>query len=142
LAGATVGRELDRVGEEVPHDLPQASLVTGDRCHRIVEYGFDLDGLRIGRRAHGLDRRLDRRREIDRLDLEAELARDDARYVQDVPYDPLERPRILLDHLERARRGRLVQLAPAQQAGPEENRTERRPELIAERRQELRLDAG
>src|SRR5204862_1966038 len=84
---------------------------------------------------------LDRRREGDRPDLEAELARDDARYIQDVPHDPLEGLRILLDHLERARRGGLVQRGPAQQARPEENRTERRPELVGERRQELVLDA-
>ena len=49
-----------------------------------VEEFLDADALRVAGRADRLDRRLDHGDRVDPLDLEAELAGDDAAHVQQV----------------------------------------------------------
>src|SRR5262245_65705639 len=50
------GRELDRVCQEVPYDLLQASRVAERLFRRRAEIGDERDPLRLRRLAHGCER--------------------------------------------------------------------------------------
>ena len=83
---AAPGRELDGVGEQVPDDLLQPVGVAGDRARLgVQDRRWSADPLGLGRRAHGVQRGLDHRpRARTGLHVQAQLARDDARDVEDV----------------------------------------------------------
>src|SRR5206468_1366475 len=68
------GRELDRVVENIPGDLLQSSGVAGERDGAAAELGGDLHALGLRRGAQRVERRVDHRFEIDRFELQAELA--------------------------------------------------------------------
>ena len=74
--------------------------------------------------------------ERDRLQLEAQLAADDARHVEQVFHQPQLRGGVALDDLERV----IARLQPglrAQDARPPQHRVQRRPDLVRHRRKEL-----
>jgi hypothetical protein len=48
LDSAAPGRELDRVGEQIPGDLLQAGGVTGDLTAGCIQRAAELDALGIG----------------------------------------------------------------------------------------------
>ena len=96
------GRELDGVRQQVPDDLLQAVRIAGDRPGRGIEPLVDADALRLRRRPHRLDRRLDERERVDRLDVEPHLARRDAVHVEQVLDQLRLDARVALDRLEPA----------------------------------------
>ncbi len=135
------GRELDGVREQVPHHLLQALVVAGDDAGARVERRVQADGLGVGGGLQRFDRRLDGARELDRTHLEAYLAGDDARDVEQILDQPRLRTRRALDRrdalLERCR----VERAHAEQRRPREDRRERRAQLVGDGSEELVLGA-
>src|SRR5262249_44050838 len=134
-------RELDRVRDQVPHDLLQARRIAGDHPGLGVEHDLEPDLPRVGRRSHHLDRRLDHRGEVDGADLEPELAGHDARDVEEIVDELRLRLRVALDRLERAPRLLLVESPATQHARPREDRRERGAELVRDHRDEGILGA-
>ena len=81
LNSAVVGRELDRVVEQVRHALLQALRIALDGHRSIAGIGDQRDPLGVRARPHQLDRRLNDRDEIDRRRRDLELAAGDARRI-------------------------------------------------------------
>jgi hypothetical protein len=48
--------ELDRICEEVPHNVLQAARIARNRPSRRVEHGFEANALRVRKTLDGLDR--------------------------------------------------------------------------------------
>ena len=107
----------------------------------MVEYELEQYLLGIGCRAEGVADCLDGRGHVDRSNLETQLARDDARDVQQILDEPRLERRIALDDVERTHLGRLVEATGAEKASPDEDRAERRPQLVRERGEEVVLEA-
>ena len=64
------------------------------------------------------------------------------RRVEQIGRQPRLQPHVPLDRLQPARRGCRVELAGSKQMHPTENRVQRRPQLVGDRRQELVLHAA
>ena len=134
--------ELDRVVDEVPEDLLQPIRVSFDARRRGIQRNVESDALRVGRRANRLDRRLHHRHQVDRAELEPQLARNDPRAIEDV-FDELHLHfRISLDDLEPPRESAAVDDPGSQHLGPAENRVEGSPKLVRCGRQKLVLCAA
>src|SRR5205085_12306700 len=80
-------------------------------------------------------------RQVDVRGLEAQLARDDAAHVEQIVDELRLCVRVALDRLERMLGLVLAQLSAAQHADPTDDRVERRPQLVRDRREELVLRA-
>ena len=94
------GRELDRVGEQVPEDLLQAVRVAGRRARRAGRARVcSRIALGVGGGPHGVDRRPDDGRQVDPLHVQPHLAGDDAAHVQQVLDDLRLRAGVALDDL-------------------------------------------
>src|SRR5262245_57900064 len=91
------GRELDRVREQVPDHLLQTRRVAEHLFWQAAEIGDKGDALRLGRRAHRVERGFKRRDQINQSRLDPQLARDDARRIEQVFDDPKLRPCAALD---------------------------------------------
>ena len=78
------GRELHRVGEQVPDDLLEPRRVARDRAGQRVEDLDDADALGLGGRQDRRQRRVDDLGQAHPLDVQAELAGDDPREVEQV----------------------------------------------------------
>ena len=102
LDAPVLGRELDRVREEVPRHLLEALRVAPDRVDPRMDRLHDADVLGHGRGPHALDRRVDHVGEAYRLHLQAHLPADDARHLEQVVDQVRLRPGAALDRLERA----------------------------------------
>ena len=133
LDPAALGRELDGVGEEVPDDLLEAGGVAGDGPGERVEDLVDADALGLGRRHDGGEGGLDDVGEVEPLDVEAELAGDDAGDVEEVIDDAGLGLGIPLDGGEALLQVVGIDLAGAEDLGPAEDGVERRAKLVGER---------
>src|SRR6185436_14333212 len=118
---------------------PGAGPVSGDRAGAGVEHGLETAALGLRGRAHGVERRFHDRSEVDGTDVQPQLAGHDARDVEDVRDELALGAGVAVDRLDRARRGRLVQLARAQHVGPAHHRVQGRAQLLGEGGQELIL---
>jgi len=76
LDSAASGCELDRVGSEIPHHLLEPLGIARDQSHLHIEAGVENDTLRICRRPHRINGRLDCRGQRNRLHVQSELPRD------------------------------------------------------------------
>ena len=132
-------RELDGVRQQVPDDLLQAAGIAGDRSGRRVEDAIQPDVLGDGRRRHRLDRRVDERERMQRLQVEPELARVDAAHVEQVVDELRLDPRVALDGLEAGQHLLGAAGGDAQHLGPAEDGVERRAQLVRQRGQEVVL---
>ena len=137
-----VGRELDRVGQEVPEDLLQAVGIREDGPHRRVDAHAERDRLGGRRGPHGIDGGRRHRRRLDRACRDPQLAGDDARDVEQVLDELGERGRAALDRLQRPLLALLVEAPAAQPPDPAHERVERRAQLVREGGQELVLGAS
>ena len=102
LHASLIGRELDGVREKIPDNLLQAVGVARNAIGLCVKGRLDLDALGLSRRAHGIDRRFEDDDKLDRLNIKAQLARDDARGVEYVFDDLRLRFGVALDGLDGA----------------------------------------
>jgi hypothetical protein len=69
--------ELDRVRQQIPDDLLQTIRVSGHRRGQWLDHRFDPHASGVSRRHDGRHRIAQDRRQIDRLDVQAEATRDD-----------------------------------------------------------------
>ena len=107
----------------------------GQRADAAIE----RDRLRVRRGADRVDGAVDDRLQIDRRQLDAQLAGDDARHVEDV-FDQLRlRARVAFDGVQRLLFLLGRQRARPQHARPADHRVERRAQLVRQRREELVL---
>src|SRR5581483_11542803 len=102
----TLRYELDRVREEVGHDLLQPGRVATNADAERRQVAPEDDALRLRRGTRLLDGDLDDRRQVDHPELERQLAGGDARDVEQILDQADLEPRIALDALERT--GRLL----------------------------------
>src|SRR5439155_15189910 len=132
-----LGRELDRVGEQVPHHLLQPLRIAPDHVDPWLEPCLDPDVPGRSRRSHRFDCRLDHPGELRRAEVEAQLPADDARDVEEVVDQPGLHPRTALDRVERARGVGGIERPLPQLIHPDEDRRERGAELVGDGREEL-----
>src|SRR4030095_2025159 len=123
---ASLRGELDGVGEQVPDYLLQANGVAGDLADFGGEISLERDTFGVRRRADRLNRLINYRDQVNRPDLQPELAADDAGRVQQVINQlqlrvpaAFDNIRCLFDHLG-------VQPAAAQHSSVSEHRVQRR----------------
>jgi hypothetical protein len=84
LHAAAAGRELHRVGQEVPHDLLQAIRISRHDGRARIEDRLQPDAFGVGRGPHGLGAVPQKDGQLQRLHVQTDLARDDARDVEHV----------------------------------------------------------
>ena len=136
---AAARAELHRIREEVPDDLLEAIRIADDLDHVRIDLADDGDVLGFGGWPGGLEGVAHDVAEIDRREVEAQLARDDPRHVEDV-LDELDLDGgVALDDLEPTRVRRARDLGTPQHPRPAEDGVQRRPELVRDDRQELVL---
>jgi hypothetical protein len=93
----------------------------------------------VGRGAYRVEGGVDDGLELDRREVERELARADARDVQELLDEPCLRDRVPLDRLDRAQRLLGVEPPAPEEARPGPDRGERRAELVREHGEEVVL---
>jgi hypothetical protein len=98
-----------------------------------------LHPLGLGRRPDHVDGGVDHRSQIDGVGLDPELARGDARHVQEVLDDVGLQPGVPLHALQRARGGGPVEAPRAEHRDLAEHRVERCSQLVGEGGQEIVL---
>ena len=118
LHAAPLGRELDRVREQIPHDLLEPLGIARDGADLGVEYRLQLDGFGCGCRPHDLDRCLDDAGEMNGAYLDTHLAGDDAGHFEQVVDDLRLAPGAPLDRLLGAACRFLVECPLTQQPRP------------------------
>ena len=134
------GRELDRVGQEVPDHLLQAVGIAGDRPRARLEQELQADPLRARRRGSPSRPPPSTTAVRSRArDVQAQLAGDDAGDVEHVLDELGLRPGVAVDDGHRAGRGVGLQVALHQQRGPAHDGVQRRAQLVGQRGQELVL---
>src|SRR5439155_1621453 len=131
--------ELDGIGEEVPDDLLQPIGFGKERTSSRIEGGVQLDILRVRHALDRLDGRLDDGQRIDLSAFNPQLARDDARDVEEILDQLRKEFRVPLDHLKPSCGADRILESDPQHAGPSEHRRERRAQLVRDHRQEMVL---
>ena len=123
-------RELDGVGQQVPHHLLQPPRIAAH--HRLMrrERPLDADLARLAGRMHRLDRRLDDGRQIHLVDVEAQFARDDPRDVEQIVDELCLHPGVALDGGETVGKMGVDGPRSSQDHRPADDRVERRPQLV------------
>ena len=139
-AAARAG-ELDRVGQQVPDHLLQPVRVAPYRAGGGVDPALERHRLRERAGRDGVDGGLHDGADVDGPELEAQLAGDDARDVQQVVDELGLQLRVAVDHLQRALGGGGVERPALQHAHPAEHCRERCAQLVRERGEELVLGA-
>ena len=97
---AALGRELDRVGDEVPNHLLEAAGVAGHRPGRRIEHDVQAQSPRIRGRPQRIDRRLDEPGWLQRLHVQAQLAGGDPIHVEQIVDHLRLHPRVTKDGVE------------------------------------------
>ena len=142
LDAAAFRRELDRVGEQVPDDLLQPAGVAGDRRDPGLDHPLDGDALRLRRGLRAVERRFDhvaagRPAAPRRLSLPAMMRETSSR--SSMSWASVFVLRSIIP-TARAVVGR-VELLGAQQLRPDEDRAQRRAQLVRDHGDELVLGA-
>src|SRR5262247_3113691 len=136
---ASLRGELDGVGEQVPDHLLQARWVAGDLADFRGEISLERDPFGVRRRVDRLNRLLNYRDQINRPDLQPELAADDAGRVEQVINQLRLRLSATLDDLRRLLDLLSVQPAVAQHSGVSEHRVQRRAQFMRNQGEEFIL---
>jgi hypothetical protein len=128
------------VSEQVPDHLLQALGISDQRKALARLRKLDVDLPREGRMTGDLDGLIDDGHQIRRFRIDAQLARDDARDVEDILDDLHLSLRIAVDDLDRLADARL-ELTLTQDGRPSDDGVQRRAQLVRHGREELVLDA-
>ena len=140
--GAPLGRELDRVREQVRHELLQAPAVAHHHDRGVVRSEAQVDLLRRGARASGVQRRQHDLDEVHRAPLDRQLAAHDARSVEEIVDEARLVVDVALDGFRRALDQRLLEwTGRREQMAPAAQRVERRAQLVRHDGEELVLGA-
>src|SRR5262249_51304830 len=110
--------ELDGIGEEVADDLLEPSRVAGHRPGRGVEVRRELHVAGVRGWTHRVHDALDGGRQIDGLQIDRQLAADDARHVEQVRDDLRLVTDVALDDLQAVRSPGRIEASRPQHAHP------------------------
>ena len=80
---ATAG-ELNRVRQDIPHDLLQTVCIAGNQSHAWLEKGLYFNALRLGRRTYAFNCRFNDWLQVTRTEVEVQLTSDDSGNLQQV----------------------------------------------------------
>jgi hypothetical protein len=139
LDATATGRELHGVREQVPDHLLQAIRIPRHGADVRLEDRLEAHTLRIRRRGDRGQPIAQHRGQVHRLNVQPDLARRDARHVEDV-FDHLrQRRRVAFERFERLRLALLLQDPRPQHPRVAEDGVERRPELVRQRGEEFVL---
>src|SRR5262245_22788581 len=136
---ASLRRELDRVGEQVPDHLLQARWVAGNLANFGGEISLERDPFGVSRRVDRLNRLLNYRDQVHWPDLQPEFAADDAGRVEQVINQLRLGLPAALDDFRRMFNFLGVQPAVTQQGRVSENRVQRRTQFMRHEREEFIL---
>src|ERR1043165_1409278 len=95
--------EFDRVRQQIPDHLSQTIRIALHQTLFRHEMRLQLDAFHVGSRAQCVERSVDDRREIEWMQIEPQVAGDDARDVQQIVDKSSLRAGVALDRLDRAR---------------------------------------
>ena len=130
LHASLLRRELHGVRHQIPDDLLQPARIAGHGSDARIDDRLNPYAFGVGGGLDRGDRVVDDERQLDRLHVQANLARHDARHVEHVLHD-LRQPRgVALERLEPARGLLARQDAAAQQPRVADDRIERRAQLV------------
>ena len=132
-------REFHRIRQQVPNRLLEPMRIGADHQRRSVVKDLDRDALGLRSGPDHIDGQARQRGDVDILHVEAELAGDDARDVEQIFDHPALRCGVPLDRLERSRRPLGREDARAQHLRPAEHGVDRRPQLVGHGGEELVL---
>src|SRR5262249_30171077 len=76
--------KFDGVGQEIPDDLLQAICITQNLCNSAVQIPMQDNAFAVGGWSSGLHCSSNDIADLHRLDIQAQLAADDARGVEDI----------------------------------------------------------
>jgi hypothetical protein len=134
---SAVGREPDRVGQQVPEDLTEPRRITRDHAHRHAEVGLDGQPLALGHGPHGFDGAPHDGAEVHGLEVEPHAAQRDTREIeQGVDLARLEQ-RGMIEAVERPRDHAGLSRLLAQHLRPQANGVERVAQLVGKRPHQL-----
>ena len=132
--------ELDGIRQEIPDDLLQTLRVARDGHARPIDGGLQLDALRGRGRRHCFQRILNYACEIDRPHVQAKLAGDDPRDIEDIADELFLELGISLDRLEDRGETLRANRSPSQHLRISQHRIERRAQLVGEGGQKFVLE--
>jgi hypothetical protein len=134
-----LGRELDAVGQQVRHDLLKTRRIA--QCFGGLRFAIEdqRDALCRSRRTDGIDRGLEHWDQIDQRRLDPQLARGDARRVEQVFDDLNLRLRVALNDRDGAVDRIDVYSANPKQVRVAEDCAQGRPQLVGNQREEFVL---
>src|SRR5262249_48040948 len=127
---ASLRREFDRVGEQVPDYLLQAGGVASDLTDFGRKIGLDRDPFGVRRRVDRLNRLVNYRDQVHWPEFEPEFAADDAGRVEQIINQLRLRLPTTLDDFRRMLNLLGVQAAVAQQSRVSEHRVQRRAQFM------------
>ena len=136
---AAFGRELDGVGEQVPHRLLQPVRITHDHARARIDDDLHGDRFRFGRGTHVFNRRAHDLRGIDRLNIEAHLAALDPRDVQQILDELCLCLGAAKDRVDPLLGLALERSAGHQRVAPEQDRVERIAQFMGDHGEKIRL---
>ena len=142
LDAAPGWRELDGVRQQVRDGLLQPARVTRHPDRHLPVRRVERQPLDRRVPGRGVQGHLDDTPEVDELRAEHEPAGGDARRVEEVLDDALQGARAALDDLEGAVGLGGIGFSLPEETEPHQDRSERRPQLVGEQRQELVLEAA
>ena len=131
--------ELHGVRQQIPENLLQTLWIARHRRGAEIHDRLESHALGVGCRPHRLHGLLNERGQVDGLQVQAKLARHDARHVEHI-LDDLGQGRDVPRHrVDRAGLFLAGQQSRLHHADVADNRVQRRPQLVRERREELVL---
>jgi hypothetical protein len=84
LDAASLGSELDRVGEQVPDHLLQSFRITGHCPCQNVQVSHELNVFRFCRGTHHIQGAIDDPRRLDLLQIQPQLPRYNTGYIEEI----------------------------------------------------------
>ena len=131
--------EFHGVGQQIPDRLLQAIRVGTDEMRRRVHAHLDAKPLGVSRRHRHVDRLFDDLGRVDQRQLQPELARDDARHVEQIFDEPCLSSGVPVEAGERLTQAIFRHGRHLQNLQPAENGIQRRAKLVRHGREELVL---
>ena len=127
---ARFGRELNRIGQQVPDDLLQPIRIGDDRRQLGLVARLEAEGLGAQRRAHRFNGGADDFFNADGTRLQTQLAGNRARHVEQIVNQPRLRIGVALDRRDGAELFRLRHLARPEHSRPPVDCGQRRAQLV------------
>src|ERR1044071_1864683 len=97
-------RELDRIRQQVPDYLAQTIRIALDQTFLRLKTRLQSDAFDVSRGPQRIERSVDDRREIERVQIEPEITSDDSRHVKQIVDESRLGARIALDRFDCAGR--------------------------------------